>query len=67
MKIMSLMQQRGISRLNPAEKNGIAFASYKDHVIFSKLEVVKSDQSPYTVFTPTAKNKTLLEENAHLS
>ena len=30
----------------------IGFRTYKDHVIFEKGEVVKNDQSPYTVFTP---------------
>ena len=31
---------------------GVAFHSYKDQVIFEKEEVVKDDQTPYTVFTP---------------
>jgi deoxyribodipyrimidine photo-lyase len=30
----------------------ILFHSYKDHVIFSKQEVMKEDGVPYTVFTP---------------
>jgi deoxyribodipyrimidine photo-lyase len=33
----------------------ISFHSYKDHVIFSKQEVVKEDGVPYTVFTPYSK------------
>lgn len=33
----------------------IAFCSFKDQVIFEKSEVVKSDDSPYTVFTPYSK------------
>ncbi|HSZ31903.1 MAG TPA: deoxyribodipyrimidine photo-lyase [Puia sp.] len=34
------------------KKRGVAFQSYKDHVIFSKNEVQKEDGYPYTVFTP---------------
>lgn len=34
---------------------GIAFNSYKDHVVFEKNEVVKADGKPYTVFTPYSK------------
>lgn len=34
--------------------------SYKDHVIFEKDEIVKADQTPYTVYTPY-KNKWLNE------
>jgi deoxyribodipyrimidine photo-lyase len=34
------------------EKKGIGFRSFKDHVIFSKAEVLKDDLTPYTVFTP---------------
>ncbi len=34
------------------KERGIAFHSYKDHVIFSKNEVLKEDGNPYTVFTP---------------
>jgi deoxyribodipyrimidine photo-lyase len=33
----------------------IKFSAYKDHVIFEKSEVVKSDGKPYTVFTPYSK------------
>ncbi|CAN5213396.1 deoxyribodipyrimidine photo-lyase [soil metagenome] len=35
--------------------SGIEFLSFKDQVIFEKKEVVKSDGSPYTVFTPYSK------------
>jgi len=34
------------------EKKGIAFHSFKDHVIFEKDEVVKGDGNPYIVYTP---------------
>lgn len=33
----------------------IAFHQYKDQLIFAKNEVLKSDGSPYTVFTPYSK------------
>jgi deoxyribodipyrimidine photo-lyase len=32
--------------------HGVSFHSFKDQVIFEKLEVCKSDGLPYTVFTP---------------
>lgn len=33
----------------------IAFKTYKDQVIFEKGEILKADQTPYTVFTPFYK------------
>lgn len=33
----------------------IEFHTFKDHVIFEKSEVVKSDGDPYTVFTPYSR------------
>ncbi|MGH1517617.1 cryptochrome/photolyase family protein [Chryseobacterium sp. JK1] len=36
-------------------KHHIHFKQFKDQVIWSKDEVLKSDQSPYTVFTPYSK------------
>lgn len=33
----------------------IAFKGFKDHVIFEKNEVLKSDGTPYTVFTPYSR------------
>ena len=38
--------------------NGVKFNLYKDQVIFAKEEILKSDNTPYTVFTPY-KNKWL--------
>jgi deoxyribodipyrimidine photo-lyase len=35
--------------------NGIAFNTFKDHVIFEPHEVVKEDGQPYSVFTPYSK------------
>ncbi len=36
-------------------RENIQFKSYKDQVIFEAAEIVKDDQSPYTVFTPYKK------------
>lgn len=36
-------------------KKEISFSDFKDQVIFEKNEILKSDQSPYTVFTPYSK------------
>lgn len=36
-------------------RRNIPFLTFKDHVIFEKAEVVKSDGLPYTVFTPYSK------------
>jgi len=40
------------------DKNDIPFFSFKDQVIFEENEILKSDQGPYTVYTPY-KNKWL--------
>ncbi|RYF90918.1 MAG: deoxyribodipyrimidine photo-lyase [Chitinophagaceae bacterium] len=46
------------------QKKNIAFHSFKDHVIFEKLEVQKDDGTPYTVFTPYSRKwKALRAEN----
>lgn len=37
------------------EKNNVKFSDFKDQVIFEKNDILKSDQSPYTVFTPYSK------------
>ncbi len=37
------------------KKHDILFYTYKDQVIFEKLEVTKDDGTPYTVFTPYSK------------
>jgi deoxyribodipyrimidine photo-lyase len=34
------------------KSQGIEFITYKDQVIFEKNEIVKDNQTPYTVFTP---------------
>ncbi|WEK70511.1 MAG: deoxyribodipyrimidine photo-lyase [Candidatus Chryseobacterium colombiense] len=37
------------------KKLDISFSDFKDQVIFEENEILKSDQSPYTVFTPYSK------------
>lgn len=37
------------------QKNEVGFLDFKDQVIFEKNEILKSDQSPYTIFTPYSK------------
>lgn len=56
-------RDRRIGHLMKAE--GIAFNTFKDQVIFEKDEVLKSDGSPYTVFTPFSRvwKKNLAEEH----
>ena len=34
------------------KQKGVGFKSFKDHVIFSRQDVLKDDGNPYTVFTP---------------
>jgi deoxyribodipyrimidine photo-lyase len=49
---------------NLLSASGIEFYTFKDQVIFEKLEVCKEDGSPYTVFTPYSKKwKVLLKES----
>ena len=40
---------------NLLSKNNITFKTFKDHVIFEKNEIVKSDGTPYMVYTPYMK------------
>jgi len=46
-------------------ESGIPFHTFKDQVIFEKDEVMKSDGTPYTVFTPYSRiwKKNLTEEH----
>jgi deoxyribodipyrimidine photo-lyase len=37
-------------------KNEISLLKYKDQVIFEEREILKSDQTPYTIFTPYKNN-----------
>lgn len=43
-------------------ENNIGFSDFKDQVIFEKNDVLKSDNTPYTVFTPYSKK---WKENFH--
>ncbi len=43
---------------NFLRNKGIAFNTFKDHVVFSPIEILKSDGTPYAVYTPY-KNKWL--------
>ncbi|MFN2336395.1 MAG: deoxyribodipyrimidine photo-lyase [Bacteroidales bacterium] len=56
-------RDRRIGLLTKAE--GIPFSTFKDQVIFEKDEVLKSDRTPYTVFTPYSRvwKKNLAEEH----
>lgn len=46
----------------------ISFHTFKDHVIFERLEVCKDDGTPYTVFTPYSKKwKATLKESDYRS
>jgi deoxyribodipyrimidine photo-lyase len=50
-----------------AEK-GVGFFSYKDHVIFERDDIVKTDGSPYVVYTPYMKKwKEQFKAQIHLS
>jgi deoxyribodipyrimidine photo-lyase len=46
-------------------EKGIGFHSFKDQVIFEEAEIMKTDGTPYTIFTPY-KNK-WLEKYTQLS
>lgn len=48
-------QERDAEIKEVLQKNGIAFHSSKDQVIFEKNEVVKKDGDPYVVYTPYMK------------
>ena len=37
------------------EKNNVTYNSFKDHVIFEEDEIVKTDGTPYVVYTPYSK------------
>lgn len=40
---------------NLLDANGIPFHTYKDQVIFERKEIVKDDNTPYSVFTPYSR------------
>lgn len=46
------------------EQNNIPFRAFKDQVIFDRNQIIKSDGTPYTVFTPYARKwKESISEN----
>jgi deoxyribodipyrimidine photo-lyase len=56
------------------QSKNIDFQTFKDHVIFEKLEVCKDDGLPYTVFTPYSRkwlakleSQKVLVEGQHIS
>ncbi len=47
--------QRDEQVSNLLSDRNISFQTFKDHVIFEKLEITKDDGLPYTVFTPYSR------------
>lgn len=47
--------QRDLKIADWLKSKNISFHSFKDQVIFEKSEVMKSDGTPYTIFTPYSK------------
>lgn len=47
--------ERDLRIRNLLEARGIKYCSFKDHVIFERSEILKSDGTPYTVFTPYSR------------
>ena len=47
--------KRDVEIRNFLNQNNIEFNSYKDHIIFHPNEILKSDQKPYTIYTPYSK------------
>lgn len=65
-ELSAIQRDNGI--INLLKEKSIPFYSYKDHVIFSKDDILKEDRSPYTVFTPYSKRwrQTLTENDLQL-
>jgi deoxyribodipyrimidine photo-lyase len=49
----AIQRDRNIQKL--LKSKGIAFKTFKDHVVFEKDEIVKADGKPYTIYTPYSK------------
>lgn len=47
--------QRDAAIENLLKSKGISFETFKDQILFEKSEIVKSDNSPYVVFTPYSR------------
>ena len=58
----AVIRDRNIAAM--LKESGIPFHTFKDQVIFEKDEVIKSDGTPYTVFTPYSRvwKKSLTED-----
>jgi deoxyribodipyrimidine photo-lyase len=48
------------------QERGIPFLTYKDHLIFSKSDILKNDGKPYAVYTPYSKQWKLKFQEAHV-
>jgi deoxyribodipyrimidine photo-lyase len=46
------------------QSHGVEMKTFKDHVIFEKLEIAKDDGKPYTVFTPYSKKWKITLKNS---
>jgi deoxyribodipyrimidine photo-lyase len=58
----SIQRDNAIEKL--LQRKGISFFRVKDQVIYEEREILKHDNTPYTVFTPY-KNRWLKEFNEH--
>jgi deoxyribodipyrimidine photo-lyase len=58
-------RNRDASVKQSLEERGIAFRSYKDHVIFEKAEITKDDGKPYTVYTPYSRKWKAALQSSH--
>lgn len=57
--------QRDAAVISFLERRGIQVKQYKDQVIFEPKEILKSDDTPYTVYTPYSKKWKLALEDRH--
>jgi deoxyribodipyrimidine photo-lyase len=46
--------------------SGVSFQTFKDHLIFENGEILKNDDSPYTVYTPFSKRWRKALSESHL-
>jgi deoxyribodipyrimidine photo-lyase len=55
--MMNLMRWRVTAPYREALRNmGVAFVTYKDHVVFERSDVLTQNRQPYGVFTPYKNN-----------
>jgi len=60
----AIRRDRGVEAL--LKRNGISLFIYKDQVIFEENEILKTDNKPYTIFTPY-RNRWLKKLSGNLS